>query len=73
MFLIYDNDEYSQAYGQFKEVFTVLTKDDILKPYISDHGFRSSNVRAVGIGYNLYVFDIRYRHYFTASQPIKVV
>ena len=49
-----------------------LTKDDIPKPYISDHDFRSSNVRVADVGYNLYVFDIRYQQNFTASQPIKV-
>ena len=54
----YDDDDYSQAYGQFKEAFRALTKDDILKPYITDHDFRSSN-EGNNVGNNLYVFDIR--------------
>ena len=68
----YDDDDYSQAYRQIKEAFKALTKDDILQPYISDDDFRSSNVRADDVGYNLYVFDIRYQKNFTVSQPIKV-
>ena len=44
---------------------------DILKPYISDHDFRSSN-DGNNIGYNLYVFDIRYRKNFESAQPVKV-
>ena len=55
-----------------KEIFGAVTKDDILQPYISDQDFRSSNVRADDVGYNLYVFDIRYHQNFTASQPNKV-
>ena len=42
--LNYDDDEYSQGYGQFKEAFRALTSDDILQPYISDNDFRSSNL-----------------------------
>ena len=38
--LHYNDDDYSQAYGQIKEVFRALTKDDILQPYISDNDFR---------------------------------
>ena len=34
--------------------------------------FRSSNVRAVDVSFNLYFFDIRYQKNFTNSQPIKV-
>ena len=41
--LIYDNDDYSQGYAQIKEAFRALTKDDMLKPNISEHDFRSSN------------------------------
>ena len=58
--LNYDDDDYNQGYGQIKEAFRVLTKDDILQPYISDRDFRSSNNNN-DIGYNLYVFDIRYQ------------
>ena len=69
--LNYDVD-YSQGYHQIKEAFKALTKDDILQPYISEEDFRTSNVRAADVGYNLYVFDIRYQKNYTASQPIKV-
>ena len=58
MLLNYDDDDYSQGYGQTTEAFRALTKDDILQPCKSDHGFRSSNVRADDNGYNFYVFDI---------------
>ena len=70
--LNYDDDDYAQGYSQNKEVFRALTKDDILQPYISEDGFRSSNVKAGDFGYNLYVFGINYQKNFTASQPIKV-
>ena len=39
----YDDDDYNQGYGQIKEAFKALTKDNILQPYISDNDFRSSN------------------------------
>ena len=70
--LNYDDDDYSQGYHQIKEAFRALTKDNILQPYISEEDFRTSNVRAADVGYNLYVFDIRYQKNYTASQPIKV-
>ena len=70
--LNYDDDDYSQGYHQIKEAFKALTKDDILQAYISEEYFRTSNVRAVDVGYNLYVFDIRYQKNYTASHPIKV-
>ena len=70
--LNYDDDDYSQGYHQIKEAFRALTKDDILQPYISEADFRRSNTAANDIGYNLYVFDIRYQKKFTNSQPIKV-
>ena len=70
--LNYEDDEYSQGYHQIKEAFKALTKDEILQPYISDDNFRTSNAAANDIGYNLYVFDIRYQKNFTNSQPIKV-
>ena len=69
--LNYDDDDYNQGYGQIKEDFRALTKDDILQPYISDNDFRSSNNNN-DIGYNLYVFDIRYEKDFENSQSIKV-
>ena len=70
--LNYADDDYSQGYHQYKEAFKALTKDDILQPYISEEDFRSSNAAANDVGYNLYVFDIRYQKNYTASQPIKV-
>ena len=70
--LNYDDDVYSQGYHQIKETFQGLTKDEILQPYISDYNFRTSNAAANDVGYNLYVFDIRYQKNFTNSQPIKV-
>ena len=69
--LNYDDDDYNQGYGQIKEAFRALTKDDIPQPYISDRDFRSSN-NNYDIGYNLYVFDIRYQKDFENSQAIKV-
>ena len=69
--LNYNDDDYNQGYGQIKQAIRALTKDDILQPYISDHDFRSSNINN-DIGYNLYVFDIRYQKDFEILQPKKV-
>ena len=69
--LNHDDDDYSQGYGQIKEALKVLTKDDILKPYISEDDFRSSN-EGNNIGYNIYAFDIRYQEKFENAQPVKV-
>ena len=69
--LNYEDDDYSQGYGQIKEAFKALTKDDILKPYISEDDFRSSN-EGNNIGYNIYAFDIRYQKNFENAQPVKV-
>ena len=41
--LNYDDDDYSQGYGQIKEAFNALTIDNILQPYISEDDYRSSN------------------------------
>ena len=68
----YDDDGVTQGYSHFKEAFRALAEDDILKPCILDHDFKTSNGRFDEVGYNLYVFDIRYQQNFTASQPIKV-
>ena len=68
----YDNDNSSQGYSQIKKAFIALTKDDILQPYRIDDDFISSNAGVVELGYNIYVFDIRYQQNFAASQPIKV-
>ena len=67
----YDNDVYSQGYGQIKEAFRTLTKDNLLHRYISEHEFRSSN-DGNDIGYNMHSFDIRYQKNFESAQPIKV-
>ena len=69
--LNYNDDDYSQGYGQIKEAFKALKKDNLLQPYISDADFRSSN-NDNNIGYNIYVFDMRYQKNFESSQPIKV-
>ena len=69
--LNYDDDDYSQGYGQIKEAFKALTKDDILQPYINEDDFRSSN-EGNNIGYNIYAFDIRYQKNFENAQPVKV-
>ena len=53
--LIYDDDYYIQGYGQIKEAFKALTKDDTLQPYISDHNFISPIYN--DIGYNVFIFD----------------
>ena len=69
--LNYNDDIYSQGYGQIKEAFKALTKHNLLQQYISEHDFRSSN-DGNNIGYNIYAFDIRYQKNFESSQPIKV-
>ena len=69
--LNYNDDDHSQGYGQIREAFKALTKDDLLQPYISNPDFRSSN-NGDNIGYNIYVFDIQYQKNFESSQPIKV-
>ena len=68
----YDVDDYSQGFHQIKEALRALTKRDILKSYLSDHDFRSSNAKTDDVGYTLYVFDIHYQQNFTASLPTKV-
>ena len=67
--LDYDDDNFSQRYGQFKEAFRALTKEDNLTPYLSDNDFGSSN-NGDDNGYNLEVFDIRYQKKLENAQPI---
>ena len=67
----YKDDDFSGGYAQIKEACRALSKDGILKPYISDNDFRSINDRKYN-GYNLYVCDIRYQKNFESSQPKKV-
>ena len=57
--LIYDDYDYSQGCGRIKKAFRALTKDDILKPFLSDNQFRSSN-NGNDFWYKLNRFDIRY-------------
>ena len=67
-----DDDDYSQGSAQIKGTFRASSIDDILQPFITDDGFRSSKAGVVEVGYNFYVFDIRYQQIFTASQKFKV-
>ena len=69
--LNYNDDGYSQGNGPIKQTLKVLTKDDILQPYISENVFKSSNDGG-NIRYNLYVFDLRYQKNFESAQPIKL-
>ena len=69
--LNYDDDQYSQGYSQIEEAFRKFSKDDLPKPYICDNDFRSYN-DGNNIGYNLYVFDIRYQKKIERSQLIKI-
>ena len=69
--LNYDDYYYSHGYGQIKETFKALTKNEIVKSYISDNDFRSSN-HGIEIGYSLYVFDIQYQKNLENAQSIKV-
>ena len=70
--LNFDDDDFAQDYHQIKEAVKASTKDDILQPYISEEDFRTSNVGAADVGYNMYVFDVRYQKNYIASQPITV-
>ena len=72
--LNYNDDDYFQGYGQVKEAFKVLTKDNILQPDISEDDFRSSNVEDGGneIGYKIHAFDIQYQKNFQSGQSVKV-
>ena len=69
----YAIDEYSQAYGEFFSCLRHLAKDNILKPYITQKDFITSNKYPDDkLGYNLYVFDIRHHQDYSSAQPIKV-
>ena len=69
--LNYDNDDYFQGYGQIKETFKALTKDNILQTYISEDDFRSDN-NGNNIGYNINVFDTRYQKNYQSGQSVKI-
>ena len=68
--LNYDDDDYTQGYGQIKEAFKAFTKDNILQPYISEDDFRS-DINGNNIGYNIHVFDIRYQKNYQSGQSVK--
>ena len=70
LLLNYDDDNFSQGYGQIKEAFKALTKVDILQPYLSEDNFRS-NINGDNIGYNIHVFDIRYHKNYQSGQSVK--
>ena len=69
--LNYNDDNYSQCYGQIKEAFKALSKDVILQPYISENDYRSS-IDGDNKGYTIHVFDIRYQKNYECGQSIKV-
>ena len=72
IFLKYDDDDdYSRGFGQIKEAFEALQKNDILQPSLSEHDFKSSN-DGNNFGYILHVFDVRYRKTFESAQPTKL-
>ena len=71
MFLNYNDDDYSQGYGQIKEAFKVFTKDNILQPYMTEKDFRSSN-NGDSIGYNIHSFAKRCQKNFESGQSVKV-
>ena len=73
----YDDEVFSQGYGQIKEALKALTKYDIRKLYISDQRSRSTNVNVDGeaindFGFIFFVFDMRYQKNLEAAQPYKV-
>ena len=69
--LNYDDDDFSQGYGQIKEAFKALTKDNILQPYISEEDFRS-DINGNIIGYNIHVFDLRGQKTYQSRQSVKI-
>ena len=69
--LNYNDADYSQGYGQIKEAFKALIKDDILQPYIGEDDFRSSNDGDT-IVYNIHAFVIRYQKNFESGQSVKL-
>ena len=69
--LNYNDDDYSQGYGQIRESFRALTKDNILQRYITEDDFRSNN-DGDDIRYNIHCFDIRYQKNYESGQSVKV-
>ena len=63
--------------GQIEETFRALTKNDILKPYLSSHNSLSTTSNDVAedeksVGYIIYVFDVRYQKSLGGAQQIKI-
>ena len=72
MLLNYDDDEYSQRYGEIKEAFRALTHDNILQPrYKSEDDYRSSN-GGNNFVYNKHTSDKQYQKNFENAQQVKV-
>ena len=69
--LNYNDDDYSQGYGQILKVFRALIKDNILQHYTSEDDFRSSNDGDKN-GYTIHGFDIRYQKNFECGQSVKL-
>ena len=69
--LNYNDDDYTQGYSEVKEAFRALTNDNILQLYLSEDDFRSSN-DGDEIGYNIHIFDTRYRKNFESARAIQV-
>ena len=67
----YDDDDYSQGYGQTKETFRALIKDNILQPYISEDDFGSSNDGDNNCDI-IQSFDKRYQKNFENCQSVEV-
>ena len=56
--LNYNDDDYSQGYGQIKEAFKALIKDNLLQPYITDGDLLMMVIMLVII-FTLSIYDIR--------------
>ena len=71
---IYAIDKYSQAYGENVSCFKHLAKDKILRPYITQKDFITTNSYPDGNpGYNLYVFVILHHQDYSPAQLMKVI
>ena len=69
--LNYNDNDYSQGYGQIKEAFKALTKDNILQPHMTENDSRSSN-NGDSIDYNIHSFAIGGQKNFESGQSFKV-
>ena len=59
--LNYDNGDYSQGYEVMKEASRALTKKWKPQTIYIDHNFRSSTTGVDDVGYNSFVFHIKYQ------------